>query len=73
VGIRERNSRLVLAVFPGSDALLSWNHRSNAGSAWLLNIAQEEQGRLGFMVTGQSRQFVLPVACRICHLNASVE
>ena len=44
VGIPERNSRLVLAMFPGSDALLSWNHHSNAGSAWLLNIAQEEWG-----------------------------
>ncbi len=55
MGIRERNSRLVLAMFPGSDALLSCNHHSNAGSAWLLNIAQEERGRLGFMVTSQSR------------------
>jgi hypothetical protein len=41
VGIPERNSQLVLAMFPGSDALLSCNHYSNAGSAWLLNIAQE--------------------------------
>jgi hypothetical protein len=40
-GIPERNSRLVLAMFPGSDALLPCNHYSNAGSAWLLNIAQE--------------------------------
>jgi hypothetical protein len=55
VGIPERNSRLVLAMFPGSDALLSSHHHSSAGSAWLLNIAQEEWGRLGFMVTSQSR------------------
>jgi hypothetical protein len=40
-GIPGRNSRLVLALFPGSGALLSCNHHSNAGSAWLLNIAQE--------------------------------
>ena len=40
-GILGRNSRLGLAMFPGSDALLSCNHYSNAGSAWLLNIAQE--------------------------------
>jgi hypothetical protein len=32
---------LVLAMFPDSDALLSCNHHSNAGSACLLNIAQE--------------------------------
>ena len=55
MGIPERNSRLVPAMFPGSDALLSSNHHSSAGSAWLLNIAQEERGRLGFMVTSQSR------------------
>jgi hypothetical protein len=73
VGIPERNSRLVLAMFPGSDARLSWNHHSNAGSAWLLNIAQEERGKLGFMVTSQSRQFVLPVACRSVTSMASVE
>jgi len=30
--IPERNSRLVLTMFPGSDALLSCNHHSNAGS-----------------------------------------
>jgi hypothetical protein len=41
VGIPERNSRLVQVMFPGSDALLSRNHSSDAGSAWLLNIAQE--------------------------------
>jgi hypothetical protein len=41
VGIPERNSRLVLAMFPGSDALLSCDDSSNAGSAWLLNIAQK--------------------------------
>ena len=40
-GIPGRNSRLVLALFPGSGALLSCNHHSNAGSAWLLNIAEE--------------------------------
>jgi hypothetical protein len=40
-GYPERNSRLVLAMFPGSGALLSCNHHSNAGSFWLLNIAQE--------------------------------
>ena len=39
--IPERNSRLVPATFPGSDALLSCNHDSNAGSVWLVNIAQE--------------------------------
>jgi hypothetical protein len=39
--IPEGNSRLVLAIFPDSDALLSCNHHSNAGSACLLNIAQE--------------------------------
>lgn len=41
MGIPERNSRLVLAMFPGSDALLSCDDSSNAGSAWLLKIAQE--------------------------------
>jgi hypothetical protein len=40
-GIRGRNSRLVLALLPGSGALLTCNHHSNAGSDWLLNIAQE--------------------------------
>jgi hypothetical protein len=40
-GIPGRNSRLGLATSPGSGALLSCNHRSNAGSIWLLNIAQE--------------------------------
>jgi len=40
-GIPGRNSRLGLATSPGSGALLSCNHRSNAGSVWLLNIAQE--------------------------------
>jgi hypothetical protein len=65
----ERNFRLVLVVFPGSDALLSSNHHSSAGSAWLLNIAQEERRRLGFIVTSQSRQFVLPVACRVSEVE----
>ena len=40
-GIPGRNSRLGLATSPGSGALLSCNHHSNAGSVWLLNIAQE--------------------------------
>lgn len=40
-GIPKGNPRLVLAKFPGSDALLSCNHSSNAGPAWLLNIAEE--------------------------------
>jgi len=40
-GIPGRNSLLVLALFPGNDALLTCNHHSNAGSDWLLNIAQE--------------------------------
>jgi len=43
-GIPERSSRLVLAMFPGSDAQLSCNHNSGAGSAWLLNIAQDKRG-----------------------------
>src|ERR1700740_2000240 len=37
----EKNSRWVLAMLPDSDALLPCNHHSNAGSACLLNIAQE--------------------------------
>ena len=45
-GIPERNSRLVLAMFPDSGALLSCNHHSNAGSVWLLNIAQKAQSSL---------------------------
>jgi hypothetical protein len=40
-GIPERNSRLVLAMFPGSGALLPCNHHNHAGPFWLLNIAQE--------------------------------
>jgi len=60
VGIPERNSRSVLAMFLGSDALSSCNHHSNAGSAWLINIAQEERWRFGFMVTSQSRQHHRP-------------
>jgi hypothetical protein len=40
-GIPERNSRLVLAMFPGSGALLPCNHHSHAGPFWLLNIAQD--------------------------------
>ncbi len=41
VGIPERSYRLVLSMFPGSDALLPCNHHSNAGSVWMLNTAQE--------------------------------
>ena len=73
MGIPERNSRLVLAMFPGSDALLSSNYHSSAGSAWLLSIAQEERRRLGFMVTSQSRQFVLPSPAVSVTSMASVE
>jgi hypothetical protein len=44
-GIPGRHSQLVLALFPGSGALLSCNHHSSAGSPWLLNIAQEGSSR----------------------------
>ena len=46
MGIPGRNSRLALAMFPGSGALLSCNHHSNPGLVWLLNIAQEAQSSL---------------------------
>jgi len=62
VGIPERNSRLVLAIFPGSDALLSCNQHSNAGSTCLLNIAQEERERFRFKLTGSLASSCFPLA-----------
>src|SRR5258707_15314019 len=63
-GIPERNSRLVLALLPGSVALLPCNHPSKAGSAWLLNIAQEgtvevDAGSLSDTPSGSFRNWAI--------------